>query len=322
MKSFSTALFDCSTLELSNRNCRMWRGYLFGLLVGICSYSISSVLGYSLAEANALKQRKDWDAVLKYGQAWTQAEPNNSNAWGVIAIAYLDGFNRPDLALEPTRRGIALTPKEPGVWSTMGWIYKKLNRHSEAVDAFSHAVDLAPHNGTYWNNLAVAYWEEDNYRMALQTLEKQAQNAGPYQNAQLWYNLGIAFKTIAASTSVRHEAGRSFSDILREAVNAYQQCLKINPRSGDAWNELGVMAEALGDRQSALNDYQRAASLGAPFGQQNFIALQNTIAAEKARGDAVAAANAQVPSWIRAKERAQWAWGQSYYLQHTQPFPQ
>jgi tetratricopeptide (TPR) repeat protein len=155
--------------------------------------------------------------------------------------------------------------------------------------------------------------------MALQTLEKQAQNAGPYQNAQLWFNLGNAFKNVAASTSVRREAGRSFSEILGEAVDAYQQCLKINPRSGDAWNELGVVAEALGDRQSALNDYQRAASLGAPFGQQNFIALQNTIAAEKARADAVAAANARVPSWIRAKERAQWKWGQSYHPPDAQP---
>jgi len=58
----------------------MWRSYLFGLL-GICFYSITSAFGYSVAEANALEQRKDWDAVLKYGQAWTQAEPNNSNAW-------------------------------------------------------------------------------------------------------------------------------------------------------------------------------------------------------------------------------------------------
>ena len=297
----------------------MWRSYLFGLLVGICFYSITSAFGYSVAEAKAFEQRKDWDAVLKYGQAWTQAEPNNSNAWGVVCVAYFLGFNRPDLALEPAKRGIEADPKEPGAWTGLGFICMKLKRYSDAVDACRHAVDLAPHNGTYWNNLAVAYWEENNYRMALQTLEKQAQNAGPYQNAQLWYNLGIAFKTIAASTSVRHEAGRSFSDILGEAVNAYQQCLKINPRSGDAWNELGVMAEALGDRQSALNDYQRAASLGAPFGQQNFIALQNTIAAEKARADAVAAANAQVPSWIRAKERAQWKWGQSYHPPGEKP---
>ena len=195
----------------------------------------------------------------------------------------------------------------------------KLKRYSDAIEAFNHAVGLAPRNGNYWNNLASAYSDEGNYRMALQTLEKQAQNAGPYQNAQLWFNLGNAFKTIAASISVRREAGRSFSEILREAVDAYQQCLKINPRSGDAWNELGVVAEALGDRQSALNDYQRAASLGAPFGQQNFIALQNTIAAEKARADAVAAANARVPSWIRTKEREQWKWGQSYHPPGAQP---
>jgi len=98
----------------------MWRSYLFGLFVGIRFYSITSAFGYSVAEANALEQRKDWDAVLKYGQAWTQAEPNNSNAWGVVCVAYFLGFNRPDLALEPAKRSVTVDPKEPGSLDRVG----------------------------------------------------------------------------------------------------------------------------------------------------------------------------------------------------------
>src|SRR5437016_720546 len=119
--------------------------YLVVLLTGISV--CSSALAYSVAEANALEQRKDWDAVLKYAQAWTQAEPNNSNAWGVLSVAYFLGFNQPDRALEPAMHGAALAPNEPGPWTALGLIYMKLKRYPDAVGAFRRAVDLAPHNG-------------------------------------------------------------------------------------------------------------------------------------------------------------------------------
>jgi len=300
----------------------MWWSYLFGLLVGICFYSITSAFGYSVAEANALEQRKDWNAVLKYGQAWTQAESNNSNAWGVVCVAYFLGFNRPDLALEPAKRGVTLAPKEPGAWNALGWIYRRLKRYPDAVEALNHAVDLAPHNGNFWNNLAAAYAEEDNYTMTLQTLEKQAQSAGPYQNELLWYNLGNAFLTVAASTRVGPTAGRPPNDVLREAVNAYQHCLKLNPRYANAWNNLGIAAQALGDTQSALNDYQHSASLGNPLAQKNYVDLQNTIAAEKAAADARAAVDSQTPNWIKSLHHAQWNWDHDLGLQATRARPQ
>jgi tetratricopeptide (TPR) repeat protein len=232
------------------------------------------------------------------------------------------GLNRPDLALDPTKRGIALAPNEPGVWTTLGWIYRNLKRYSDSVDAFAHAVDLAPRNGNFWNNLAAAYSDEGNYRMTLQTLEKQAQTAGPYQDDVLWYNLGNGLSSVAASTRNGAISGRSADEILREAVYAYQQCLQLNPRYVNAWNNLGVAAEALGDRQSALNDYQRAASLGDPFGRTNYIGLQNTIAAEKARAAAGSRPGSNVPSWVAAKERRQWEWAHDYYLRTTRPRPE
>jgi superkiller protein 3 len=300
----------------------MWRKYLFALIVGFSLCSISSVLAYSVPEVTALEQRNDWNAVVRYAQAWTQAEPNNSNAWGALSVAYFFGLNQPDLALEPAKRGIALAPKEPGAWNALGSIYRKLKRYSDAVEALNHAVDLAPHNGIYWNNLAAAYSEQGNYTMTLQTLQKQAQSAGPYQNELLWYNLGNAFLTVAASTRVGPTAGRSPNDVLREAVNAYQRCLRMNPRYANAWNNLGMAAQALGDTQSALNDYQHAASLGNPVAQKNYIDLQNTIAAQKAAADAGAAADSQIPSWIKNLHQGQWNWDHDLGLQATRARPQ
>ena len=300
----------------------MWRSYLFVLVAGISFYGVSSALGYSLAEANALEQRKDWDGAVKYAQAWTQAEPNNSNAWGVLSVAYFFGFNRPDLALEPAKHGIAMAPKEPGAWTGLGWIYMKLKHYPDAVDAFRHAVDLAPHNGNFWNNLAAAYSEEGNYRMELQTLEKQVQTAGPYQNDDLWYNLGNGLSTVAASIRNGATSGRSSEEVLREALNAYQQCLRLNPRYGKAWNNLGIAEEALGATQNALNDYQRAASLGDAFGRQNYANLQDAIAAANARAAAGSMSGSSVPSWMSSKQRAQWDWDHDLSKQVSYARPQ
>jgi hypothetical protein len=83
-----------------------------------------------------------------------------------------------------------------------------------------------------------------------------------------------------------------------------------------------MAAQALGDTQSALNDYQHAASLGNPVAQKNYIDLQNAIAAQKAAADAGAAADSNVPSWVKAKERSQWNWDHDLGLQATRARPQ
>src|SRR6516164_2850066 len=158
----------------------------------LTGFGASVCQAFSLAEANAIKDRKDWNGLLQYGQAWAKAEPSDTNAWGTIFNAYF-GLNRLDLALEPIKHGVALSPQEPGAWNALGYTYEFLKRYSDAADAYQHAVNIKPQQGNFWNNLAAAYSEEDNYVATLQVLEKQAQIAGPYQNDAQWYNLGNGY---------------------------------------------------------------------------------------------------------------------------------
>jgi len=277
---------------------------------------------YSLAEANAIKARKDWNGLLQYGQAWAQAEPNNSNAWGIITQAYVFGLNRPDLALDATRRGVALTPQEAGAWNVLGYIYEYMKRYPDAIDAYQHAVNINPRQGNFWNNLAAAYSEENNHRAALQALEKQAQVAGPYQNDALWYDLGNGLSTIAASTRVGASSGKPSDQVLREAINAYNQCLRLNPRYANAYNNRGVAEQALGDSQAALNDYQRAASLGNSYGRKNYEDLQNAIAEAKRQASLNSSSvNHPQCSWCVSQNVAFERWRTDYYLRNNFPPP-
>lgn len=254
--------------------------YVLLAVLSVCVMAAAPAFGYSLSEAQVLERNKDWNGALNYGLAWTRAEPNNSNAWGIVAIAYYIGFNRADLALDPAKHGVALTPKDPGAWTLLGFIYKKLNRYPEEVDALRHPVDLVPQRANFWNNLASAYADAGNYPQVLKTLEQQAQLAGPHQNYVDWYNLGNGFLVVAESGFYKGTAlGRDPRVVVQEAVSAYRQSLRLNQRYAMAWTNLGVAEEILGAGQNALNDYQRAASLGDQLGRQNYTQLQQAMAA-------------------------------------------
>ena len=277
---------------------------------------------YSLADVQALERNQDWNGLLRYGQAWTKAEPKNANAWAAVAVAYFF-MDRPDLALEPTKKGVELAPREAGAWTGLGHVYSKLKQYPKAVDAYTYAVELKPQNGNFWNNLATAYSEQGDYAKTLETLERQAKVAGPHQSAELWYNLGNGLTAVAASTWLHSDAGKPKDHILRKAVYAYNQSVRLNPRYGTAWNNLGVAEEALGETQQALNCYQRAGALGDQHGAQNYRKLQDEIAAAAAAAAAAAEARKSQPLCplcvIQNRERYQW--DHDLYLQRTRPRP-
>jgi tetratricopeptide (TPR) repeat protein len=241
----------------------------------------AAAAGYSIAEAQALERQKNWSSLQRYAQGWTQAQPNESNAWAFLSVAYYFSGHS-DLALEPTKRSIALNPREAGAWTALGWVYRDLKRYPEAADAFKRSVDLAPQDGNHWNNLAAAYADLDDYVATLRTLEQQRRSAGPYQNDVLWYNLGNGYLTVAGSMARGKPSGRPIEAVQQEAINAFKQCLAKNPRYADAWNNLGVAEESTGATQEALNDYQRAGALGNANGPRNYAALQREIAEAKA----------------------------------------
>src|SRR5205085_5573476 len=135
--------------------------------------------------------------------------------------------------------------------------------------------------------------------------------------AELWYNLGNALSTVAASTWLHSEAGKPMDQIIREAVDAYKQAVRLNPRYGNAWNNLGVAEEGLGAIQEALKCYQRAGAVGDAYGAQNYRKLQNAIAAAAAAANARSSQPACPLCVIQNRDRYQW--DHDLYLRSTRP---
>ena len=301
---------------------KRWSLRVLFSVMGVVLIGGALAFGYSLSEAQSYQRRQDWNGLLRYTQGWTKAEPNNSNAWAMMSVAYFFGMNRPDLALEPTQRAVALAPNQAGGWTALGQNYMKLKRYREAVDAFQHSVDLAPNNGNHYNNLATAYSYVGDYPRALQTLERQEAVAGPTQTYQLWYNLANGYLDVFSSALNGASTGNNSSTILNRARHAYGETLRMNPRYANAWNNLGTAEQASGASQNALNDYQRAAALGDPVGSSNYSRLTSAIAAAKARADQAARCGPitdwrpgcpYVPGWVVAHDAAVFNWNHSYH---------
>lgn len=261
--------------------------------------------GFSTAHAIAFEQRGDWNGLVQYGKAWTQTEPNNPVAWGIIAIGY-GKLRRFELALGPARHATELAPGDWHPWTALGMTYFNLHRYDEAGDAFEHAVKINPRNPNLWNNLAITltYEPESNCQPAahttvalcgrprklLQLLEDQKREAGPYQDYIAWYNLGNAFKTVGmqfeknrflGDTGPAHDLMLLELKAFLNARDAYRKALHLNTNYASAWNNLGVVESKIGHWQTALGYYQRAASLGDSLSRGNYIALKQYIAYEK-----------------------------------------
>jgi tetratricopeptide (TPR) repeat protein len=292
------------------------------LAVILCAVCANSAVAYSLQEALDYQRRQDWNGLLRYTQSWTQAEPNDANAWAMMSNAYFFGMNRPDLALEPTKRAVALDPNQAGGWTALGQIYMKLKRYHEAADAFQHSVNLAPENGNHWNNLATAYSYEGDYPQALAALEKQEVAAGPHQDYTLWYNLGNGYLGVFSSGMNGAATGSNSGAILVHARHAFTQTLRMSSRYANAWNNLGIVEQAQGQAQNALSDFQQAASMGDSVGQENYTNLKNAMAAASPQADQRARCGSPavyatgcpfVPNWAAAHDAAVFKWTHSYH---------
>src|SRR5271155_5191513 len=66
--------------------------------------------GYSVSRALAYQNAKDWQGLLNYATAWTKAEPNSMDAWGLVGNAYVFGLHEPDKAIAPLRRCVTIQP--------------------------------------------------------------------------------------------------------------------------------------------------------------------------------------------------------------------
>src|SRR6266699_177177 len=123
----------------------------------------------------------------------------------------------------------------------------------DSIALFQHAVNVTVANGVAEGNLGYALAEQEehdkaipHYKAALQSYSKAVLQSYPRTNATVWNNFG---SSLAATGK------------LEEAINAFQNALKLDPSMGDAHQNLALALARSGRLQESLIHLGDAARL-------------------------------------------------------------
>jgi len=151
------------------------------------------------------------------------------------------------------RRALELDPRSGLAWDGLGLTLYDAGRLAEARSALESALSIEPSNSRALFHLALVDEREgavgvaaDGYERALALSPNDADTAVHLARARRSNatELGLAGKT-------------------REARDEMRRAVQAAPNDGEAWLDLCLLAEDLGDRTEAADALQRARSLGA-----------------------------------------------------------
>lgn len=161
------------------------------------------------------------DAVGLYQQALA-IEPESPEAHLNLATAYLQ-LNQAGLALPYAQRATELDPDSRPAFVNLGAIQMALGEYDAAIDAYRGAADRGDMDAHIALSLAEAFIKTNRYPQAVNTLESLIQ---VQPGAEAYERLGYAHFRMS---------------MFDEALNAYEEALKLNANHVAALNGRGVI---------------------------------------------------------------------------------
>ena len=184
-------------------------------------------------KAVELKEAEDWNRMLSHCKRWTEAEPENADAWFELGFAY-NNLDRPNDAIFAYREALRINPELAEAWNNLGVAYNDLGRYDDAIAAYREALRINPEYANAWNNLGVAYYNLDRYNDAIAAY-REALRINP-EHADAWTNLGVAYTLLE-----RYD----------DAIAAAREAVRINPNDANSWELLSLVYSLLGRTKEA-----------------------------------------------------------------------
>ncbi len=143
-----------------------------------------------LNRAVALKQKKDWQGLLKLSLQWVKIQPGSAIAWSVLGVAYRD-LEQYDQAIPAFQEALRIEPEDAGTWSALGTCYSSLNQYDQAIPAFREALRIDPEFAEAWSILGFVYGALNQYDQAIHAL-REALRIEP-ESVAVWDHLGMNY---------------------------------------------------------------------------------------------------------------------------------
>ncbi len=231
----------------------------------------------------AYMNQQQFDEALKAFEEAQKIKPDDPTFWIQKGIV-LKNLQRPQEAnifyqeaLAVYEEMIANNNQNPVTWSDKGFVLLQLNRPQEAYAAYDKALRI---NEKFYEALlgkANVLTISQQYEEALQMLDR-AISYYP-QDYQVWYNQGNlqlqvlnqpepALKSFTKAVQINPDfspawlgKGLALSNLQRysESLVALNTAKDLNPQNPFVWLNLGIVYEALGESESAMEAYKLAA---------------------------------------------------------------
>ena len=183
------------------------------------------------------------EALVEYERAIALG-PNN--AWPHLALAsFFSGRGRRDLALASLQEVKNLKPADEATIAFMGYVYWRLAMYEDAIGQYNRAIAIAPQDAQLRISLGVAH-----------------KDFGDTEKAIAEYKDAICL--VPGDPGPRELLGSLYMERAeyKEAVEAYRASLKLDPESFSAYLGLGFSFGKLGQRDRAVDCFNKALKYG------------------------------------------------------------
>lgn len=150
-----------------------------------------------------------------------------------------------DIAVRYFERLHSLLPEDPGAKELLGACMRDLGRLEEAVALFEDVIKASPNSASAYQGLAGVY-------CAMGDSEKEV------------FFLRKAIKSDPRCVEALHSLGRSYLSrmLAEEAAFVFRKCIRVAPEDPRGYELLGRLEHQLSHLDTAIYQYQKAASLG------------------------------------------------------------
>lgn len=178
---------------------------------------------------------------------------------------------------------LRLDEAQAEIWNNLGLARRRLGKRQEATEAFRRAHEIDPKKEAAINNLALSFIDASSWAQAA-TLLTDGTRLYP-QNASLWLNLAIAQRGLGDAAGSELSFGRAIeldpdnrqglaaraasylALVLSEqgrydrAVESAQRAVAWKADDAQAWTQLGLAQQGLGDLAAARVSLEKAQTL-------------------------------------------------------------
>ncbi len=153
----------------------------------------------AVEDGNRLRRQRDFSAALRAYHRAIRLQPDNSNAWFYLGIAYvnLDRFEEARLSF---KRSLLNAPDDPAKWMGLCLADYLLADFDAVIRACRETLRLDPRQADAWAWLGLSYARQQSLEKSLQCLE--IATALGTSSSQAWYTLGMRYARLGLRSRV------------------------------------------------------------------------------------------------------------------------